>query len=468
MFENSWQSLQNRTTVQWLRKAKFGIYTHWGIYSVHEKGGNGNNVTWYANNLYEGNKEALETHRRAFGELKDFGYTDFIPMFKAEKFDADEWAELFGKAGARFAGPVGEHHDGFSMWNSKVNPVNSVNYGPKRDVVGELEKAVKANGMKFMVAMHHAENYWFLKRVEGTDSCLKKEFDGMFSKLDKMSQKEFADIWWAKLKEVIDFYSPDLLWFDFGLKDIPESYKLNFMQYFLNDGIKKGQERQVVYKHFDLGFNSALLDLELGRYDTSQYHEWITDTTIDDNGSWGCFERATYKSATTLIHYLINNVAFNGYLLLNIGPKADGTIPEEVQKRLIEMGKWLLVNGEAIYDTVPWIYPTEGEVRLGRPGEFCENELQYTAKDIRYTNKADALYAMVLGKPDSEVILNGVLAGLLPEEIKDIQILGCDEKLNYKICPAPRQPLSGQVKIKIPSNYCFKHALTIKITKKKI
>jgi len=157
-FEPTWESLRTHTTPKWLQNDKFGIYTHWGVYSVPAYGPNG---SWYPYLMYYEKTEQYQYHVKTFGHPSKFGYKDFIPMFKGEKFDPDEWAELFKKSGARFAGPVGEHHDGFNMWDSKLTDWNAVKMGPKRDVVGELEKAIKSQGMKFLVALHHAENWWF-------------------------------------------------------------------------------------------------------------------------------------------------------------------------------------------------------------------------------------------------------------------------------------------------------------------
>ena len=175
-FQPDWRSLREHTTPQWFRDAKFGIYTHWGIYSVPALGPN---TSWYGHNMYRqgtvltsGRRETNQynDHIAAYGPASKFGYKDFIPQFTAEKFDADEWAEMFQNAGARFAGPVGEHHDGFPMWPTKTSRWNAAEMGPKRDVVGLLEKAIKGRGMKYMVAMHHAEHWsFFLHWLKGHD-----------------------------------------------------------------------------------------------------------------------------------------------------------------------------------------------------------------------------------------------------------------------------------------------------------
>ena len=152
--EPSWPSLRNHNTPALLRDDKFGIYTHWGIFSVPACGPNG---SWYGHNMYRPGNPQFEFHEKTYGPASEFGYKDLIPKFDGSNFDADEWAKIFKSSGARFAGPVAEHHDGFSLWNSKVNEWNSTRMGPRRDVTGELEKAFRAQGMRFMVALHHAE-----------------------------------------------------------------------------------------------------------------------------------------------------------------------------------------------------------------------------------------------------------------------------------------------------------------------
>lgn len=268
-YEASWNSLRNHPTPDWFRRAKFGIYTHWGIYSVPACRPNG---SWYGFFMYQKGNPQYEYHVKTYGGPEKFGYKDFIPMFTAEKFDPEAWAELFAKAGARFAGPVGEHHDGFSMWRTDLTRWNAYNMGPRRDVVAELEKAVRAQGMKYMVAMHHAERWRFFPHwVEGTDLSDPEYFDfygkphdldwknGIPQKGDwpiwngqTRSDKEFCDLWLAKCKEVIDRFSPDMLWFDFGLAYMPESYREEMLAYYYNKSAQENREVVFTYKNQDL------------------------------------------------------------------------------------------------------------------------------------------------------------------------------------------------------------------------
>ncbi|RLE07276.1 hypothetical protein DRJ00_08415, partial [Candidatus Aerophobetes bacterium] len=398
-YKPSWDSLRTHIIPKWFQNAKFGIYTHWGIYSVPACGPNG---TWYPYNMYREGTPQYEYHVKTYGHPSKFGYKDFIPMFKGEKFDPDEWAELFKKAGAQFAGPVGEHHDGFSMWDSQVNEWNAARMGPKRDVVGELEKAIRKQGMRFMVALHHAENWWFFPHWEKEYDTSDPRYAGLYGplhnlewekgipKLEKIEDewrlqdkptKEFLDKWLTKIREVIDKYQPDMLWFDFGLRFVQEHYKREFLAYYYNKAEEWGKEVVVTYKWHDLVPGSGVTDLELGRFDQLTYHLWITDTTVDVGGGWSYLRDAKYKTATELVHYLVDNVSKNGLMLLNVGPKSNGEIPEEARKILLEIGKWLEVNGEAIYGTTPWLAYGEGPTKMPKSGMFSEKE------EVRYTSE---------------------------------------------------------------------------------
>jgi alpha-L-fucosidase len=414
-YEATWESLREYKEVpKWLRDGKFGIYTHWGVYSVHAYG---ENTTWYSFALYRDPEgEAREHFEKTFGKLTpDFGYKDLIPKFTAEKFDADEWAELFKKSGAKFAGPVAEHHDGFAMWDTKYSDWNAAKMGPKRDIVGELAKAIKKRDMKSVTAFHHAANWFFFpvwdKRYDTGDP----KYSGLYGQPHAegaMRNQEFLDEWYGKIIEVIDNYSPDFIWFDFALDSIPEGYVKDFLAYYYNHAEAKGKEVVVTYKGNDLVPGSGVRDLELGQEPRLTYHEWITDSTVDDRGAWGYAHDLTFKTPDRLIDNLVDRVSKNGYLLLNVGPKPDGTIPDGARDLLLEMGAWLKVNGEAIYDTSPWFIAGEGPTNLGEASSigFNEADTVYTDKDIRFTTKGDTLYATFLAWPGEEVVIRTLRA----------------------------------------------------------
>ena len=474
-YEASWNSLKLHQTPDWFRRAKFGIYTHWGIYSVPACRPNG---SWYGFNMYQKGTPQYEYHVKTYGGPEKFGYKDFIPMFTGEKFDAAEWAELFARAGARFAGPVGEHHDGFSMWNTNLTRWNAYRMGPKRDVVGELEKAIRAKDMRFMVALHHAERCKFFPHwVKGTDLSDPEYYDfyGKPHDLDwkygvpkegtplwnaqARPDKEFCDLWMAKCREVIDRFSPDMLWFDFGLSLMPECYREEMLAYYYNQGAQKEQDVVCVYKNQDLAVGSGVIDLELGRFDRLTYHEWITDTTVDDGEGWSYLFDARYKKPATLVQYLIDNVSKNGYLLLNVGPKPNGEIPEEARHILLEMGDWLAVNGEAIYDTTPWVTDGEGPTKMEKSGMFSEEALEYTPEDIRYTVNGNQLYALLLGWPQNGRVLLRSTAQLFPEEVASVSMLGDGQPLAWSFTE------EGLV-VTLPERQPCKYAWALKITRK--
>ncbi len=401
-YEPTWESVsQHEPAPEWFRDAKFGIYFHWGVYSVPAFGNE-----WYPRHMHMTDRNEYRHHVETYGGPDEFGYHDFVPMFKAEKFDAEEWAELFERAGARFAGPVGEHHDGFAMWDSDVTPWNSADMGPKRDISGELAKAVRERGMKFVMTFHHARNQGHYPRVDGWPTT---NSDPELSKLyANMSRESFLDQWLAKLTEAIEKYHPEIIWFDSWLNEIPEEYQLAYLSRHLNDGAERGVDVVVTCKQRDLPVTVAVEDFEKGRADRLTELVWLTDDTIS-KGSWCYTEDLRIKPVSEVIHVLIDIVSKNGNLLLNISPKADGTIPQDQRAVLNTLGDWLDVNGESIYETRPWLTFGEGPTRLARGGHFL-GSVEYSAQDVRYTQSKDGsiVYAIFLGKPQGRVTLDAV------------------------------------------------------------
>ncbi|MGC9522928.1 MAG: alpha-L-fucosidase [Anaerolineae bacterium] len=482
-YKPTWESLRQHTTPQWFRDAKFGIYTHWGIYAVPAKGPN---ATWYPYNMYREGTEQHRYHVETYGDPSEFGYKDFIPEFTAEHFDPDEWAELFKRSGAQFAGPVAEHHDGFCMWDTAYSEWNAVNMGPKRDVVGELEAAIRGQGMRFMVALHHAENWWFFPHWKPEYDTSDPAYQGLYGELhnqawadempdfdarqdewrrqDKPS-KAFLEQWLGKTKEVMDKYRPDLVWFDFGLQFVQEHYKRAMLAHYYNRALEWGKDVVITYKWHDLVPAAGLVDLELGRYDALTHHEWVTDTTVDDGSGWGYLKETEYKSVRTLVHYLVDNVSKNGYLLLNVGPKPNGEIPEEAKELLIGVGEWLDVNGEAIFGTTPWMTYGEGPTEMTKAGYFMEDaEVAYTPQDIRFTMKDDVLYAICLGWPRERVKIE---AGqrLYEQEIASVTMLGDGRPLDWSmvddglvVTPPADKPCEHAFVLKIQRRHPFSQA----------
>lgn len=444
----SFESLAKHTAApEWFRDAKLGIYFHWGVYSVpaHQS-------EWYPRWMHFPGHGVRKHHEKTHGPLDQFGYHDFVPQFKAEKFDAAQWAELFQQAGAKFAGPVAEHHDGFAMWDSTATPWNAVDMGPQRDITGELEKEIRARGMKFIATFHHARNLqryankpgekdrkdkksgdrWFdshFPYVEGTPPTSE---DPLLRQLyGNMPESVWLEMMWlAKLKEVIDQYEPDMIWFDAWLRAIPQEYQEKFTAYYLNRAKQQGREVMIVRKNDDLPLEYSVNDFEKGRMATLAKEPWLTDDTIS-KVSW-CYTRGMeIKSLPNVLHVFIDIVSKNGCLLLNLSPKADGTIPDDQREVLLGLGKWLDQNGEAIYGTRPFITYGEGPTHIEKGGHFLK-QTNYTPQDIRYTRKGKMIYAIQLGmpKPGDEVVLRTFgkvsLAMDLLKRIDRVTLLGSE------------------------------------------
>lgn len=466
-YEPTWNSLCTRQTPQWLRDGKFGIYTHWGVYSVPAQGPN---CTWFATRAYNNvNGPERKYWEATFGPLEKFGYKDFIPQFTGEKFNADEWAELFQKAGARFAGPVAVHHDGFCMWDTKYSDWNSAKMGPKRDVVGELGKAIKKRDMKFVTAFHHAENWFFFPTTNKNLDCGDPRYSGLYGPIHVPNEpltKAFLDDWKNKLFEVIDKYDPDFIWFDFGLSMVNDRYKQDFLAYYYNQAAKNHKDVVVSYKYHQLPPGAGLIDWEQGQESDLTYYDWITDSTVDNGEGWGYVKGLGFKTQDCLIDNLVDRVSKNGYLLLNVGPKPDGTIPDEAKKLLLGIGSWLKVNGDAIYGTTPWIVAAEGPTKLAKRGAFNEkNESHYTSQDIRFTVKDNNLYAIALEWPGDSVLIKtlglvGQNQALYASEIASITMLGDDKELKWEL-------KKEGLKIETPKTKPCDYAYAFKIVRKK-
>jgi alpha-L-fucosidase len=413
-----WASLAEVSEApEWFRDAKFGIYFHWGVYSVPAFGSE-----WYPRRMHKKGHPAYKHHLQTYGSPADYPYTRFVPQFAAAEFDAGRWADLFERAGARYAGPVAEHHDGFAMWDSQVTPWNAAAMGPKGDVTGQLAEAVRERGMRFVTTFHHARNdlHWRQGGWDGFYRFAKKNFPSLFEEpktswmYGGMGRGPFLNMWLSKLGEVIDQYQPDLIWFDGELHEIPIEYRKMFLAHYYNRAKRWGKEVVVTRKGGDLPPEVSLKDFEKGRAADVMEHPWLTDDTITD-GSWGYTQGMKIKPTGRVLHSLIDIVSKNGCLLLNVSPKASGVIPGDQRKVLQEIGTWLGQNGEAIYATRPWETYGEGPTEL-KEGEFegvTDVEGGYTARDVRYTRSKDgeALYAIALGWPEGgELPLQSVAA----------------------------------------------------------
>lgn len=450
-----WASLARvEEAPEWFRDAKFGIYFHWGVYAVPAYMNE-----WYARRMHLDDSLSGEAHHvyehhvKTYGHPSDFGYHDFVPMFKAEHFDADEWAQLFKRAGARFAGPVAEHHDGFSMWDSDITPWNAMDKGPKRDITGELEQAIRKRGMKFITTFHHARN---LQRYRenaaeemASDRPLRTKFrDSHYPFLAGMpptsddpelrllygnipAAEWYEDVWLGKLKEVVDLYNPDLVWFDSWLNSIPESYRKRFAAYYYNHAAERGQKVVVARKQQDLPLSSSIEDFERSGTDRVTEYSWLSDDSVSQT-SWSYTTGLEAKPPVQVLHSLIDIVSKNGCLLLNIAPRADGTIPADQRQVLEGIGAWLKINGEAIYDTRPWKEFGEGPARLAKEGGHSARNVAYTAEDVRYTRAKDdqAIYVILMGWPGAGEKVNlHYMKGMY--QFDSVELLGSDEEIEW-------------------------------------
>jgi alpha-L-fucosidase len=426
--------------------------------------------------MYRPGTPQYEYHLQTYGGPEKFGYKDFIPLFTAQRFDPDEWAEQFQRSGAQYAGPVAEHHDGFAMWDTLTGEWNAARMGPRRDVVALLAESIRRQGLRFLTAFHHAENWWFYPHWQAAYDTSDPRYAGLYGEAHNLAgplsaegffnqdppSRAFLERWQARLLEVVERFRPDLIWFDFGLRGVPDHYKMEFLAEYFNRAEKTGQEVVVTYKDYDLAPGAGVVDLELGRMTGLTYNDWITDSTVDAGEAWGYIQEAEYKTPTTVIHYLIDNVSKNGHLLLNIGPKPDGTFPDAAKTILSELGAWLKLNGEAIYGTTPWVTFGEGPHQINRGGAFNEKEVpQFDAQDVRFTTRDHFLYAILLGVPDGPVRIEA-LRRLYGPEIQSVRMLGIDQELSWSlndqgmtIQPPPVQPDQPAVVIKIERGHPF-------------
>ena len=419
-YKADWESLSGHKTPDWYYRAKLGIFIHWGIYSVPAYA-----CEWYPRWMYCPGAREYEFHRKNFGDPKDFGYKDFIPMFRGENFDADAWIRLFKNAGARYIMPVCEHHDGFAMYDSDLNRWNAAKMGPCRDIAGEIRKACEDNGLEFCASSHRAEHFFFMNMgrtidcdvndeeyrdfygpaylcPELSDTAVFHTLEDVFS--DAKPTEEWLEDWLVRTCELIDRYKPSILYFDTWIQNAAfKPYLKKVCAYYYNRADEWEKEVTINYKHEAFPPSVATFDVERGALTGISPVPWQTDTAIGRK-SWGYITDNEFKPARQIICDLIDIVSKNGMLLINVGPKPDGTITEEETNVLNELGEWMAVNGEGIYDTIPWKVFGEGEVNNSE-GSFQDNdEKDFTSGDYRFTYKNGYLYAFCM-RPDSETFL---------------------------------------------------------------
>ncbi len=433
----------------WFQDAKFGLFFHWGPYCVPAYLNE-----WYSRNMYATHTKQHRYHVEHFGPLSQFGYKDFIPLFTGEAFDPDAWADLALLAGARYAGPVSEHADNYSLWDSRVNPINSVRTGPHRDVVGECFRALRARGVRTLATFHHQWLWgWFMSTDPDADvyDPANEIYYGPSLPLEtnryapyRLPDAAFCTAWRDKVLEVVDGYAPDAVYFDSRANIIPSSFKEEVIRHYY-ERVPSGI---LTYKQADFPEDAGVLDLECGRFANSAGNPWQTDDRLEDQVTWCITQNPTYKSARRVLQQLADIVSKNGNLLLNVGPRADGSIHPDAVRELTHIGDWLRQWGEAIYDTRPYSCFGEGPTKI-LESDFNQKKINeqlqtgiakedaisaLTNQDVRYTYKAPYLYAIVMGwPPEGRIRLQAPLKEGLP--IQEIALVKDGVPLPYTQYP---------------------------------
>ena len=469
-FRPDWESLQKYEAPEWYKDAKFGIFIHWGVYSVPAFGNE-----WYPRSMYSAGSDEYKHHLATYGTQDKFGYKDFIPMFKAADFNAAAWAQLFQKSGAKYVVPVAEHHDGFAMYDSGVSDWTAAKLGPHRDIIGELAGAVRAQGLHFGVSSHRVEHNFFLGVGRNIPSDVN---DPQYASLYGPAHPwlaaprgtpvsndftyvstAWANDWLARGAELVEKYHPDIVYFDWWIGQPSIRPNLTrFAAFYYNRSLEYGDHVGVInYKDYAMQEHAAVLDLERGQLGEIRPLAWQTDTSIS-NKSWGYIKDDTFKSPEFVVHQLIDIVSKNGNLLLNIGPKSDGTIPDEVQKVLLDVGAWLNVNGEAIYGTRAWRIYGEGPTRVAAGSFHDTDTAHYTPEDFRFTTKSEALYVIGLGWPaNAQAVIHALAQATGSEHVQSVALLGSDAKLQFE------QSRDG-LHVRLPAQAPTKYAYALRVT----
>jgi len=475
-FKPTWESLQQYKVPEWFRNAKFGIWAHWGPQCQPEQG------DWYARFMYaEGNRE-YKWSTQNYGHPSEYGFKDVCNAWKAENWNPEKLVTLYKKAGARYFFGMGNHHDNFDMWDSKYQPWNSVNIGPKKDIIDGWAKAARKNGLYFGVSIHAAHAWTFYETAQRSDKEGPKAgvpYDGNLTKADgkgkwwegydpqdlyaqrhplskgsektssihsqwewsngaSVPSKEYCDKFYNRTVDLINHYNPDLLYFDdtalplwpisdAGLRIAAHYYNQNMQQH-------KGKLESVIFGKILTADQKKCMvwDVERGAPDKIQEQPWQTCTCI---GEWhyrrSIYDNDKYKTAKEVVHMLADIVSKNGNLLLNIPVRGDGTIDEKEVKVVEKIGEWMAVNSEGIYDTRPWKVfgegPTAENANPINAQGFNEGKTSYSSKDIRFTTKNGVLYAIVMGWPeDGKVVIKSLSISHLPNQknIKQVELLG--------------------------------------------
>lgn len=425
-FKPSWESIrENYKVPEWFLDGKFGIFIHYGAYTVAAHASE-----WYPRHMYS-NAGVMKWHEQRFGGTVDkVGYKDLIPQFKMEKFKAEEWAELFKKAGAKYVVPTAEHHDGFAMYDSKLTRWDSKDMGPKIDFIGELGSAVRKQGLKFGVSNHRMEHWDFMYPQQKVKTDL---FDPAYADFYGPPQrppqraapkageeviedqrvapqsKGFLEEWLARCQELVDKYKPDMFWFDNGVNSRRlDSVKLRFAAYYYNRAAEWKKPVSISTKA-EAYLAGSIKDFERQGRAPKELTDYVWQVDDPIGEKFGYVEGMKLTNAGAVIRRLVENVSRNGNYMLNISPKSDGTIPDAQKEILLGIGKWLDLNGEGIYGTRAW-------------KQCCDGQ-------FRFTTKGNLLYAIALQWPTQPVVIAAlpVSAG----KVKSVKLLGAKEAIPF-------------------------------------
>ncbi|MBO4346482.1 MAG: alpha-L-fucosidase [Lachnospiraceae bacterium] len=444
-FSDTWESLSNYRVPEWYDKMRFGIFIHYGVFSVPAFG-----CEWYPRLMYEKEMvDCYEHHLKTYGKQSEFGYKDFIPMFKAEKFDADEWIKVFKEAGAQYVIPVAEHHDGFQMYETELSSFNSVDMGPNKNILGELKEACEKENLIFGASSHRIEHYFFMGTGRTIESDINKEFErgdlywpSVYAKVDfdaiegeGSPSEEFMQDWLVRTCEIIDKYKPNILYFDWWIQRTElKPYLRKMLAYYYNKASREGRAVVVNYKHDAIPFNAAVPDIERGQLASQKPFKWQSDTAMCFN-SW-CYTKGNkYKETKDILCDLIDIISKNGMLLLNIGPKADGTFSDEETLILKQIGEWMNINREAVFDTKPYRIFGEGETKVVE-GAFKDGKVKgFTSSDFRFLAGRGCIYIVAM-RPSEKGIYDiksfARKQGAFNCGISEIKMLGSDEIVEFK------------------------------------
>jgi alpha-L-fucosidase len=457
-FEPTLESFKQYQYPEWFRDAKFGIWAHWGPQAVPRQG------DWYAKNMYmnqswDWGKNKLSDrpdgaytyHVTHYGHPSKFGYKDIIPLWKAERWNPDELMKLYKKVGARYFVSMGTHHDNFFLWNSKIHRWNSVNMGPKKDVVGLWQQAAKKEGLRFGVSEHLGASYTWFQAAHGADKTgpmagvpydgNDEQYADLYHKKaapddtgwltkDPENQKE----WLSCVNELVDTYHPDLLYSDSALP-FGEVGRTMVAHYYNQGVIKKSDKVQTVYTCKQASNGMWVQDVERGALDSISPFPWQTDTSI---GDWYYRTGQHYMSGTQVIQMLIDIVSKNGNLLLNVVQTPEGDLEPDVMNILNEIAAWMPANSEGIYGSRPWKIYGEGPStqKNQEKGMFggVKDVRPYGSSDIRFTTKDKALYAYCMEAPAQDIRIQslGTNSKVSSRKVASVKMLGSKEKIHWK------------------------------------